>query len=476
MTDGTSLAGLAEGVAVGELSAADLVALVYERVGLHNARINAVVALRSEEEALAEARALDERARRGEPLGPLAGVPFLVKDSQDLSGLPTRHGSLLLEDAPPAERDAQSVARLRAAGAVPVGKTNVPEFCFEGFTANRLFGETLNPWAPRWSPGGSSGGSAAAMAAGMVPFATATDGGGSVRIPASFCGLYGLKPTTGLIAREAAPDWLDYTTDGPLALCMADLRLLLQAQAGHAPGDPASLPTQLVRRVLWAGGEPTPSVVLAAPRFTDWGPLPNAVADLFDAALTSLEKDLGLRVEPLAPAQIFGGLNVDEDWWLTAACEQAREFGADALAAEESRVHPAFFKAMEYGLSVTLDDYLGARRRRFGFIRALDELLGADRVLVTPTMPVTGFTADGRETGATEAGTRWSSYNTQAQNVTGHPALTVPAGVAPNGVPFGLQITGPRYGDALIIALGEAWEEAHPATAVAPGFDAFPGA
>ena len=257
---------------------------------------------------------------------------------------------------------------------------------------------------------------------------------------------------------------------------MADLRRLLQVQAGPAPGDAASLPTQLVRRVLWAGGEPKPSVVLAAPRFTDWGPLPNAVADLFDAALTSLEKDLGLRVEPLAPAQIFGGLNVDEDWQLTAACEQAREFGAEAVEAEGERLHPAFLAAMKYGLEVTLDEYLGARRRRFACVRALDELLGADRVLVTPTMPVIGFTADGREAGATTLGTKPSSYNTQAQNVTGHPALTVPAGLGPNGVPFGLQITGPRYGDALVMALGERWEQAHPTAAVAPGYEAFPGA
>jgi len=476
MTDGTSLAGLAEGVAAGERSAAELVALAYERIGRLNGAVNAVVALRSEDEALAEARALDERARRGERLGPLAGVPFLVKDAQDLTGLPTRHGSLLLEDAPPAARDALSVARLRAAGAVPIGKTNVPEFCYEGFTANRLFGATVNPWAPQWSPGGSSGGSAAAMAAGMVPFATASDGGGSVRIPAAFCGLYGLKPTNGLIAREAAPDWLDYTTDGPIAARVADLRLLLQVQAGPAPGDPASLPTQLVRRVLWAGGEPRPSVVLAAPRLTDWGPLPNPIADLFDAALTSLEKDLGLRVEPLAPAQIFGGLNVDEDWTLTAACEQAHEFGAEAVEAEAERLHPAFLKAMRHGLHVTLDEYLGARRRRYTYVRALDDLLGAERVLVTPTMPVTGFTADGCEAGATAVGTRESSYNTQAQNVTGHPALTVPAGLAPNGVPFGLQISGPRYGDALVLALGEAWEAVHPSPPVAPGYEAFPGA
>ena len=473
MSDGTALGDLAAGVAAGEVTAEALVARAYERVGSLNAQINAVVALRDEEEALAEARALDGSVRRRERLGALAGVPFLVKDAQDLAGMPTRHGSLLLADAPPAARDTLSVARLRAAGAIPIGKTCVPEFCFEGFTASRLSGETLNPWAPAWSPGGSSGGSAAAMAAGMIPFATATDGGGSVRIPAAFCGLYGLKPTNGVIARDPMPEWIDFTTDGTLALSMADLRLLLRVQAGPAAGDPTALTDEMVRGLLAARPERRPSLVLAAPRFTDWGPLPNSVADLFDAALTSLEKDLGLRVEPLAPGQIFGGLNVDEDWFLTGACEQARAFGEAAVEAEAERLHPAFLAAMRHGLRVTLHEYLAARRRRFDYVRALDDLLGADRLLVTPTMPVPGFLADGREAGADHPGTASSSYNTQAQNVTGHPALTVPAGVAPNGVPFGLQITGPRFADPAVLALGEAWERVHPALRAAPGHAAF---
>ena len=315
MSEGTAIGDLAAGVASGEVTAEALVRRAYERVGRLNSELNAVVALRDEEVALAEARALDDGVRRGERLGVLAGVPFLVKDVHDLAGMPTRQGSLLLAGAPPAARDGQSVARLRAAGAIPVGRSNVPEFCFEGFTANRLWGVTLNPWAPEWSPGGSSGGSAAAMAAGMVPFGTATDGGGSVRIPAAFCGLYGLKPTGGVIARDPVPDWMDFTTDGPMALSMADLRLLLEVLAGPASGDPTALPDEMVRGLLTGGRPGLPSLVLAAPRFVDWGPLPDAVADLFDVALTSLEKDLGLRVEPVAPEQIFAGLNVDEDWW-----------------------------------------------------------------------------------------------------------------------------------------------------------------
>ena len=477
------LAELAELVQSRGVSAVEMVRRAYERIGSLNGDLNAVVALRDEEEAVAEARGLDERVRRGERLGPLAGVPFLVKDAQDLVGMRTTQGSLLLADAAPATRDALNVARLRAADAVPVGKTNVPEYCFEGFTDNRLFGATRNPWAPEWSPGGSSGGSAAAMAAGMVPFATATDGGGSIRIPASFCGLFGLKPTNGLVGRDSIPPWIDFSTDGPLALSMADLRLLLAVQAGPAHGDPTALPAGLAARLVGpdaaasASAAPHPSLVLAAPRFVDWGPLPNAVANQFDAALTSLEKDLGLPVEPIAPAQILGpgdeAGSADEDWLLTCACEQANAMGRETIEAGAARFHPVFLAAMRAGLAVSVEDYLAARRRRFAYTRALDELLGADRLLATPTTPQEGFYADGREVGAKRPGTGVSSYNTQVQNMTGHPALSVPAGRSPNGVPFGLQITGPRFADALVLEIGDAWEVAHPGERVAPGFESF---
>ena len=405
---------LAEMVRAGEVSAVALVQRAYDRIGSLNPEINAVVALRDEAEALAEAAALDDRIRRGEQVGPLGGVPFLVKDAQDVAGMRTTHGSLLHADAAPAARDGLNVARLRAAGAVPVGKTNVPEFCFEGFTDNRLFGVTRNPWASEWSPGGSSGGSAAAMAAGMVPFATATDGGGSIRIPASFCGLCGLKPSSGLVPRDPIPAWMDYSTDGPLALSMADLRLLLALEAGPAAGDPTALPAEHVQRLIAADAPAAagrasrrPSLVLAAPRFVEWGPLPDPVADCYDAALTSLEKDLGLPVEPIAPAQILGSIgNADEDWWTVCACEQAQGLGRALIEASADRLHPVFLAAMRQGLEVSLEDYLAARRRRFEYVRALDALLGRDRVLVTPTTPQQGFYADGREIGSPAPGTQ----------------------------------------------------------------------
>ena len=181
---------LAASVREGRVTSEALVTESLARIERLDGSIGSVVSTRGAD-ALAEAAAIDARIASGEDSGPLAGLPLLVKDNEHVAGLPTTFGSLLRGDAPPAERDCEVVARLRAAGAIVVGKTNLPEFAFEGFTSNRLFGDTGNPWAIEWSPGGSSGGSGAALAAGLAPLATGTDGGGSIRIPAAFCGLVG---------------------------------------------------------------------------------------------------------------------------------------------------------------------------------------------------------------------------------------------------------------------------------------------
>ena len=202
--------------------------------------------IRVREQALDDARAMDARIAAGEDPGPLAGLPLLVKDMEAVTGMPSTFGSLTFADAAPASSDGLVPRRLRAAGAIVVGKTNQPEFAFAGFTTNALYGTTTNPWGTDWSPGGSSGGSGAALASGMAAIATATDGGGSIRIPAAFCGLAGLKPTNGVIGRDPIPDWIDLSTFGPLATSIADVRLLLSLEAGPVPGDPSALPFPLL--------------------------------------------------------------------------------------------------------------------------------------------------------------------------------------------------------------------------------------
>jgi len=464
------LSELAGAVRTRRVSAHQLVERSLERIARLDGPLNAVVALRAGP-ARAEARALDQRVAAGEDPGPLAGVPVLVKDLEDVAGLRTTYGSALFADAPAATRDGLTPARLRAAGAIVVGKTNLPEFATEGYSANLVFGATRNPWGLRWSPGGSSGGSGAALAAGLAPIATATDGGGSVRIPAALCGLAGLKPTNGVIARRPIPDWIDYSTDGPLATTVADLRLLLAVQSGPAPGDPTALPGPLPPG---PAGPARPGRLYAAPRFAPWGPLPGEVQAAFDQAVAAFAELVALPAEPLDPERIFATGNPDTDWFVVTAAEHVSALGRGTVEQNLGRLHPAARWFLEEGLRVTLEEYLAARRRRFGYVRELDELLGGDGIVLSPTIASPGWLAEGRLTADEEAGPLPGDvYNTSVQNTTGHPALSLPAGRLPNGLPFGLQVTGPRFRDQLLLDLAGDWEQAHPWPRAAGGYEPF---
>jgi Asp-tRNA(Asn)/Glu-tRNA(Gln) amidotransferase A subunit family amidase len=458
---------LADAVRTRRVSSRHLVERVLERVSRLDDRLNAVVALRGDL-ALREAQAMDAQVAAGSDPGPLAGIPVLVKDLEDVAGMPTTQGSALFAEAPPAARDGLTPSRLRAAGAVIVGKTNLPEFATEGYSANLVFGATRNPWGPDWSPGGSSGGSGAALAAGLVPIATATDGGGSVRIPAALCGLLGLKPTNGLIARRPVPDWIDYSTDGVLATTVADLRLLLAVQSGPAAGDPTALPCPP------PPAPARPGRLLVTPRFAPGGRLPDVIQPAFDEAIAVCQELTGLPAEVLDPKTIFATGNPDADWFIVTTAEHVCSLGRDVVEENLDRMHPGARWFMEKGLQVTLDDYLAARRRRFGYVRELDELLGEDGVVLSPTIAAEGWLADGRLDQSHRVGALPADvYNTSLQNLTGHPALSLPAGRLQNGLPFGLQITGPRFRDQMLLTFANSWEEARPWPLVADGYEPF---
>jgi Asp-tRNA(Asn)/Glu-tRNA(Gln) amidotransferase A subunit family amidase len=462
-----ALALVRDAVASGQVSAEEVVRLALDRIDNLNPDLNAVIALRGDE-AIAEARAMDARNQPIAELGPLAGVPVLVKDLEDVEGMRTTQGSVLFANAPLAAADGLVPARLRAAGAIVVGKTNLPEFAAEGFTSNLLFGTTRNPWALKWSPGGSSGGSAAALAAGMASIATATDGGGSIRIPAAFCGLVGIKPTNGVIGRRPIPDWIDLSTDGPFATTAADLRLLLAIESGPEPGDPTALPAPYAAM----GGKPTR--VLATPRLIRAGPLPDAVALLFEAGVMAAGEAFGIDVERIDVEALWAPGNPGEDWPLLTSAEHVHRLGREFVQGNLDRMSPSARAFMEFGLGVSIDDYMAARRRRFEYVRLLDELLGDDAVVLSPTVAAAGFLADGRLTPQDELGSVPSEvYNTELANITGHPAISLPAGLSPIGVPFGLQIMAPRFRDGWLLDLAQAWEESHGWPRVAPGYDLF---
>src|SRR5262245_4873436 len=383
------LAQLAQAVRERTLSAQEQVQTCLDRIERLNPPLNAVTEVWAEE-ALAQAGRVDERGAEG----PLAGLPLLVKGNKDVAGKVTTFASTTMLDRPAAERSEVTVERLIAAGAIPIGRTNLPEFAFQGYTDSKLFGPASNPWGLEWSPGGSSGGSAAALAAGLAPIATAGDGGGSIRTPAAFCGLAGLKPTNGLIGRRPIPSWMDYSTNGPLSASIEDVRLLLHVMRGPAQGDPTAAP-------LWRYGGGMPRRVLATPRTRDVGPLPADVEEPFRVALAAIEGDLGLEVEEVTTASLFPSLDLSDtqardDWFATVAAEELIFLGRAWVREHLQDFSDDFRHAMEYALTLTLDDYVEVRRHRFLYAGDLDRLLGDDTILVTPTNGYAGWRPDGK--------------------------------------------------------------------------------
>ncbi len=459
---------LSAAVREGRLSASTLVVTSIQRLEAANPVLN-VLAESAFDEALAAAAALD---RDGPPSGALAGIPTLIKDLEDWRGHPTRKGSLALRDAAPATSNGVVPQRLLEAGAVIVGKSTLPEFAIEGYTANLLTGVTRNPWNPELSTGGSSGGSAAAVAAGLVGVASATDGGGSIRIPASFCGLVGLKPTNGLIGRWPAPDWIDYSTDGPFATSSDDLRLLVDVMAGPVAGDPTA-PTRAFLSQM-ARLEGRTMQLVAAERTSPFGPLPSGVDTAFHDAVDAFADVLGTPVTWREAEGFFVDGDPDLDWFTVTTAEHVSALGRAWVEEHMEEFHVSTREFLSTGLGVSAEEYLDARRRRYHYVRTMDELLGENGLLLTPTLASAGCLADGRlDPDSDVHGLPPEVYSTAVQNVTGNPALTIPFGMLPTGLPFGLQVTGPHYADYLLLDVADLVQEAHPWASNAPGYESL---
>jgi Asp-tRNA(Asn)/Glu-tRNA(Gln) amidotransferase A subunit family amidase len=455
----SSVHELATAVREGSISAREVVEESLLRIERHNRDLNAIVLVRGDA-ALAEAEALDEPRRAG----PLAGVPLLVKDLTDVAGLPTTFGAGLFADAAPAPADATIVARLRAAGAIVVGKTNTPAFGWTAYSDNNLFGATRNPWNLACSPGGSSGGSAAALAAGLAPLATTTDGGGSVRIPAAMCGKVGYKPTIGTIGRDGAARWMGFSTSGATNAAVADLVLEMTVLAGPTGSDINELPAHSI-----SFDPAVPARVVACRTLrADVDP---AVAAAFDATLAIIERDLGVAVTVVP--RVFDRDDLPFQWFRISSAELAQSLAWCADRWDE--LDPGLAALLRFGASVTAADYIESQRLRYDTAATIESLLGDDGVLVTPTCNVTSWGPSGPLPTAAGAVTDdpMIAVNTVELNFTGHPGVSVPMGLAPEGVPMGLQIAAPRFGDRLALGLAAGLEEAQPWAATAPGYEPF---
>ena len=445
----TTVAQLADDVSSRRLSAREVVAAALDRIERFDPKLGSFVAVDGEA-ALAEAAAIDERLARGEDVGSLAGVPIGVKDLENAAGFVTTHGSAVHGDDEPAGEDSQLVERLRAAGCVVVGKTNTPEQGWKADTVNSLFGPTRNPWSLERSAGGSSGGSAAAVAAGLVPLATGSDGGGSIRIPSAVCGLSGMKPSLGRVPAggEEPPGWPGLSTKGVMARRIRDVALGLDAVVGPDPTDLHSLP---LPEASWTRSLKD----LGPPRKVAWSPTlgyakaDREVLDVCEAAVRRLE-DLGTEV--VLVDTVFTEDPVSD--WITL-------IGVYCMRTVEHLYGTEDWGLVDPGL-VALLEWTRSRVTPVQFARALDachranvalvDLFHEVPLLVTPTLA--GQTPKVGENGTIdgEPDINWVRF-TYPFNMTRSPAGTVTAGFTAAGMPVGLQVVGPQHGDVVVLRL-----------------------
>jgi Asp-tRNA(Asn)/Glu-tRNA(Gln) amidotransferase A subunit family amidase len=451
----TTVAALAADVAARRVSSRELVQGALDRIDEVNGRVNAFVVVDAEA-ALRQAADIDERIAAGEDVGALAGIPIGVKDLEDAAGLPTSMGSAVYADGPPAAEDSPLVSRLRASGCVVIGKTNTPEMGWKGDTVNPRWGATANPWDLARSAGGSSGGSGAALAAGMVPLCTGSDGGGSIRIPSSICGLSGLKPSLGRVPMggPTAPGWADLSTKGPMAATIRDVALALDCCVGPEPTDLRSLPmpeASFTRSLADVG----------VPRRIGWAPtlgyakVDAEVRALCEAALDRLAAD-GTELVEVDP--VF-----DEDpvrsWLTLTTTSDLRNVSRLEGTPDWAKLDPGHVQMIElFGRPASALDVLAAQDLAHDLNVRLVEVFHRVPLFCTPTVGGQVGLIDGNGTIDGEESPFWISF-TYPFNMTRSPAGTVCVGLTSSGLPVGLQVVGPQHGDVAVLRARAALED-----------------
>ena len=459
-----SVTGLAQKVRTGELTALELTDHALDRIAASNPLVNAFVAVDGES-ARAAASAVDQKVSAGVDPGPLAGIPLGVKDLEDASNFVTSQGSPAFVNNPPAGSHSPLVARLVAAGCVVIGKTNTPELGWKADTDNPVFGPTLNPWNHGHSPGGSSGGSAAALASGMVPLATGSDGGGSIRIPSACCGLSGMKPSLGRVPSggATAPDWQNLSTKGPMARRLADVVAALDVVVGPDPTDLRSLPRP---EASWLATLDAPR----PPRKVAWSPT-LGYAEVDDEVRTicehAVEVMASLGTEIVEIDTVFDADPVG-DWLTLSGVYNLRTYHAVRGTPAFDQIDPVLAMVIEGAAATSAVDVVRAEDTCHTLNLRLVDVFHDARILMTPT---TAAAAPPRALGGSAmingtADINWVKF-TYPFNMTRSPAATVCAGLTAEGIPVGIQLIGPQHGDLVVLRTAAALE-------AALGFDALP--
>ena len=453
---------LAALIADRQVSPVEITQLYYDRIERLDSQLNSYLTL-TQDDAMAAARGAEEAVMRGDALGPLHGVPISIKDLQMTKGVRTTLGSLAYKDNVPVA-DSAVVERVRATGAVILGKTNTPEFGLLGANENRLGDDCRNPWNTERTSGASSGGAGAAIAAGLCSLGTGGDGGGSIRIPASFCGIYGIKPTQGRVSSfggvPTTPLVNITSQQGPMSRTVKDSAILLQALAGYDPRDSASLRA------------PAPDFISAVDRDISglriaWSPdygyagVDAEVVEVAAGAARAFE-GIGCTVEDsdLALEDPFG------TWWVFF-CANVSVTQGHLLDDPSDPLSWYGRMAIEDGRQYNAGDFIKAMGARDRMINQFADVFDDHDLLLSPTMATTAFPVQeypheiGGKVNANKKGWGFLPF-THPINTIGHPAASVPCGFSSDGMPIGLHIVGRKGDEATVIAASAAFERAMP--------------
>lgn len=454
----------AELVRSGRASAAEVLEEALGRIEAENPRLNAFVHV-DPDLARRQAAEVDARRARGEDPGLFAGVPIGVKDLEDCAGMPTSFGSRLYLGRGAVVEDSLHVARLRAAGAVFVGKTAAPEFGTVCYTSTPAFGTTRNPWDLTRTPGGSSGGSAAAVAGGLVPACTASDGGGSTRIPAAFCGLVGMKPSYGRIPHPRA-GVSETSVHGILCTTVADAARHLDVASGPDDRDRCSLPPSGMCYEDAAESLDVRGLRAAWSLDQGFAVVDPEVGEIAHRAAVALVREAGLELVD-RPLVLDDALAV---WWGNGAVDAWLNLEPGMWPDRKSELTGINRAALERGEGYTVARFARQRRRRWAFEETVAAFFREVDVLLCPTTAVAAFAAEGpmpMVIGGREAPSGPTPL-TMLANICWNPAISVPAGMTSEGLPVGLQVVARRHADEVCLRLGRIFEQACPWPRTAP--------
>ena len=457
---------LAEAIRQKKVSSLEVTENFFQRIDRLDPQLNSYLTL-CRDQALADAKAADEAVSRGSDLGPLHGVPISIKDLELTKGVTTTMGSALFRDRVP-DMDSIVVERVKASGAIILGKTNTPEFGQSGTTENKLGEPCRNPWNTSRTPGGSSGGAAAALAAGLCTLSIGSDGGGSIRIPASFTGVFGIKPTQGRVPRYGGygrPSANHFSQAGPLTRTVADSALLLQVIAGPDSRDVTSMREAAPDFSAGLGAGVT-GMRLGWSSDFGYAAVDPVVAQVTERA-AKLFVDIGATVED-------ANLIMDdpfEAFWDVFATAAYASYG-HLLEEHRNDFSNYGLKSIEHGLETTGADMSRALHKVDQVSRQLEDLFDNFDLLISPTMAVSAFPIDQRPSviGGKTIEPFWGFLPfTYPINMSGQTAASVPCGYSDDGMPIGLHIIGPRGSEAKVLQASAAFERAQPWSGARPG-------